>query len=376
MLTTLSLNEQSRYRRHIALPQIGTVGQEKLKSSSVLVVGLGGLGSPAALYLAAAGIGRLGLVDFDQVEMSNLQRQVLYTLADVGEPKLESAARRLQALNPHTEITSHPARFDLDNALDLIRGYDVVLDGTDAFSARYLVSDACVAAGIPDVFASLNRFEGQISVLAARDGPCYRCIFEEPPPPELVPSCADGGVLGVLPGLLGTLQATEAIKLLLGIGKPLVGRLLIVDALGMNFRSLGVPRNPDCSVCSQRPARPPQPRSPCSPPMATIPEISVRDYHAMRERGESPFLLDVRRPDEYEIANLGGSLIPLDELPERLGELESHRQDGVVVVHCRSGTRSSRAVELLRQHGFTNAVNLQGGILAWSDEVDPSVPKY
>jgi adenylyltransferase/sulfurtransferase len=345
----------------------------------VLVVGAGGLGAPAALYLTAAGVGKLGLVDFDRVELSNLQRQVLYGVSDVGHEKLEAARKRLNDLNPHTEVVTHPFRLGPDNALDLVRGYEVVIDGTDSFATRYLVNDACVRAGVHDVFASISRFEGQAAVLAAAGGPCYRCIFEAPPPPELVPACAEGGVLGVLPGLLGAIQATEALKLLLGIGEPLVGRLLSVDALTMQFRTFRVAQDPDCPACSPRALSAPlhRPIPICSPSdMASIPEISVRDFHRMRERGEAPFLLDVRRPDEYEIANLGGALIPIDELQERIHELEAHRGDETIVVHCRSGSRSARAVEFLRQRGFSNAVNLKGGILAWSDEVDPSVPKY
>jgi adenylyltransferase/sulfurtransferase len=379
MIEHLGPDELLRYSRHLALPEVGMGGQARLKGGSVLLVGAGGLGAPAALYLAAAGVGRLGLVDSDRVEASNLQRQVLYGDADVGHLKLEAAKKRLAELNPSTEVVTHPTRLGPENALDLVRGYEVVLDGTDSFATRYLVNDACVLAGVPDVFASISRFEGQASVLAAAGGPCYRCIFEAPPPPELVPSCAEGGVLGVLPGLLGIIQATEALKLLLGIGEPLIGRLLTVDALGMRFRTFRVEKNPDCPVCGRRApsATLDIPTITCSSsPMASVPEISVRDFHRMRERGEPPFLLDVRRPDEYVVANMGGALIPLDELPGRIGELESHRGDELIVVHCRSGSRSARAVELLRQHGFTNVANLKGGILAWSEEVDPSVPRY
>ena len=375
----LSFEEVVRYSRQITLPEVGLEGQRRLKSSSVLLVGAGGLGAPAALYLAAAGVGRIGLVDFDRVEPSNLHRQVLYDAGDVGAPKLEAAGRRLEALNPEVEVVAHATRLTAENALDLVRGYDVAVDGTDAFATRYVVNDACVLAGIPDVAASISRFEGQLSVYAAAGGPCYRCIFAEPPPPDQVPSCAEGGVLGVLPGLLGVLQATEALKLLLGIGEPLVGRLLIVDALGMRFRTLQFARDPNCPVCGAN-ATITAPRSTttaCVPPsMPSVPEITVRDYHRLRERGEAPFLLDVRRPEEYAIANLGGALIPLNELPDRIDELDAHRDDEMIVVYCRSGARSARAVEMLQQLGFSNAVNLKGGILAWSDEIDPSVQKY
>jgi adenylyltransferase/sulfurtransferase len=361
------------------LPEVGSEGQERLRAASVLLVGAGGLGAPAALYLAAAGVGRLGLVDPDRVEISNLHRQVLYGTSDERRPKVETAAERLRALNPEVEVIAYPFRFEADNALGLLSGYDLVLDGTDTFETRYLVNDASVLAGVPNVYASVSRFEGQASVFGAGGGPCYRCIFEAPPPPGLIPSCAEGGVLGVLPGLLGLVQATEALKLLLGIGEPLVGRLLLVDALEMRFRTLHVHKNPDCPVCGASPRITSLRAVPttCPPPsMATIPEITVRDLHRMREEGNPPFLLDVRGPDEHALANLGGALIPLQELPQRLAELEPHRDDPMLVVHCRSGSRSARAVELLRQHGYANAVNLKGGILAWSDEVDPTVPKY
>ena len=375
----LSDTASERYSRQMILPEIGREGQERLRTGSVLFVGAGGLGAPAALYLAAAGVGRIGLVDPDRVERSNLHRQVLYATHDEGRLKVEAAAERLGSLNPGVEFSLHPVRLEAENALDLMDGYDLVLDGTDTFATRYLVNDACVLAGIPNVHASVSRFEGQASVFAADSGPCYRCIFEAPPPPGLVPSCAEGGVIGVLPGLLGLIQATEALKLLLGVGEPLMGRLLLVDALGMQFRTLRVDKNPDCPVCGLNPRTTSlhSPRSTCSAPaMASVPEITVRDFHQMREEGNPPFLLDVRGPDEYAIAHLGGALIPLPELPERIGELDPHRGDPMIVVHCRSGARSARAVELLQQHGFENAVNLKGGILAWSDEVDPSVQKY
>lgn len=377
--STLSALEIARYGRQITLPQVGLEGQRRLKASSVLLVGAGGLGSPAALYLAAAGVGRLGLVDFDRVDESNLHRQVLYGDGDVGAAKLEAAQRRLQALNPGIEVVPHAVRVTEENARELVRDYHVVVDGTDSFETRYVVNDACVAEGVPDVSASISQFEGQVSVYASRGGPCYRCIFAEPPPPDAVPSCAEGGVLGVLPGLLGVIQATETLKLLLGIGEPLVGRLLIADVLGMRFRTLTFDRDPECPACgvNRQAGVPLLPKNHCTPPpMPNVPEITVRELHDLRQRSEAPFLLDVRRPDEYEIANLGGALIPLDELPGRLGELESHRNDELIVVHCRSGARSARAVGMLRQQGFENAVNLKGGILAWSDEIDPSIQKY
>ena len=361
----------ARYGRQVLLPEVGSDGQARLAASSVLVVGVGGLGTPAATYLAAAGVGRVGLVDPDHVDESNLHRQVLYTAGDVHEPKVDVAARRLEAQNPDVEVVRHPARLDAGNALDLVGAYDLVLDGTDTFATRYLVNDAAVLAGTPNVFASVSRFDGQASVFGAPGGPCYRCLFPTPPPAGLVPNCAEGGVLGVLPGLLGMVQATEALKVLLGIGDPLVGRLLLVDALGMAFRELRVDRDPACPVCGDHPSiSHPTPTK----PMASVPETSVRDLKARIDAGDRPFILDVREPDEYEGANIGGALIPLGELPERLDEIREH-QDEDVVVHCRSGGRSAKAVEYLREHGFSNAVNLKGGLHAWSDEVDPSLPK-
>ena len=361
----------NRYQRQVLLPEVGRGGQDRLARSSVLIVGVGGLGTPAATYLVAAGVGRVGLVDFDRVEETNLHRQVLYTTDDVGESKVDVAARRLAALNPEVDVVRHPARLGADNALDLVGAYDLVLDGTDTFATRYLVNDASVLTGTPNVFASVSRFDGQASVFGAPGGPCYRCLFPAPPPAGLVPSCAEGGVLGVLPGLLGTLQATEALKLLLGIGAPLVGRLLLVDALGTQFRELSVDRDPACPVCGDHPVIPhPAP----SPAMASVPEITVRDLKDRIDAGDRPFILDVRETDEYEGANIGGALIPLGELPDRVDEIREHQNDDVVV-HCRSGGRSAKAVEYLRENGFANAVNLKGGIHAWSDEIDPSLPK-
>ena len=386
----LSPEELQRYGRHLALPDVGRAGQERLKASSVLVVGAGGLGSPLAMYLAAAGVGRLGLVDFDRVEASNLQRQVLYGQPDVGRPKLDAAEERLQAINPHVEVERYDTRLTSDNAFAVIEdGHDLVADGTDNFPTRYLVNDACVMAGVPNVYASIFRFEGQVSIFATEDGPCYRCTYPEPPPPDAVPSCAEGGVLGVLPGLVGSMQASEAIKVLLGIGEPLVGRLLLIDALGAGFRTLTLSQNPDCPVCGAAPTvtelidyeafcgLPSSSNDPQNNQMSDpnqVPEINVQDYAARHKGENAPFLLDVRKPREYEITNLGGTLIPLDELPDRLDELEAHRNEEIVV-HCRTGGRSAKATALLRQQGF-DAKNLRGGVHAWSDEVDPDVPKY
>ncbi len=370
--------DYARYARQITLPEVGLEGQARLAAASVLIVGAGGLGSPLSLYLAAAGVGRIGVIDGDRVESSNLHRQVLYTTADEGESKAEAAARHLQALNPQVVIEPMAQRLTAENALEIISRYSVVADGTDSFATRYLVNDACVAADVPNVFASVNRFDGQASVFATPDGPCYRCLFESPPPPGTVPSCAEGGVLGVLPGLMGLIQATEVLKLLLGIGDGLIGRLLLVDALAMEFRTLQLERNPECPACGARRlgslATFRSDYAEYCAPMA-VPEISVRDLNERREQGNAPFVLDVRQPEEYEAANIGGALIPLGDLPDRIGELEPHRNDDMIVVHCRSGARSARAVEYLQQQGYTNAVNLHGGIHAWSDEVDPTLPK-
>jgi adenylyltransferase/sulfurtransferase len=389
----LSPDELQRYSRHLTLPEFGREGQENLKSASVLLVGAGGLGSPAATYLAAAGVGRIGLVDFDEVEASNLQRQILYGTRDVGRPKLEAASERLEDLNPHVDIETHEVRLTSDNALDIIDDYDVVADGTDNFPTRYLVNDACVMTGTPNVYASIFRFEGQVSVFATEDGPCYRCLYEEPPPPGLVPSCAEGGVLGILPGLIGTLQATEVIKLLTGMGAPLIGRLLMVETLEMNFRTVNVPKNPDCPVCGEDPTVTelidyeafcgiPQDNDSSSNgtaetdvPDDAYAEVSVHDLKARRDAGDAPFLLDVREPYEADIASIDADqLIPVDELEDRLDELEAEPGDEIVV-HCRSGGRSSKATKLLREKGY-DASNLAGGVLAWSDEIDPDLPKY
>ena len=382
---SLSSAEIRRYSRHLTLPEFGMEGQRKLKASSVLLVGAGGLGSPLALYLAAAGVGRIGIIDFDVVDETNLQRQVLHGTSDVGRKKLDSARDRIEDMNPFVDVVTHDATLTSDNALEILADYDVVADGTDNFPTRYLVNDACVMLGIPNVYASIFRFEGQVSVFGTENGPCYRCVYEQPPPPGLVPSCAEGGVLGVLPGLVGTLQATEVIKVLTGIGEPLVGRLLIVDALDMKFRTLKIRRNPDCPVCGDHPTQTEliDYQEFCGIPssdsvqeeVSRSPEISVREFKEKLDRGEQPFVLDVRQPHEAEICSLGGTLIPVNELESRLDEIEEHR-DEEIVVYCRSGARSGRAVDMMRGYGFSKAVNLEGGVLAWSDEIDPSMPKY
>ena len=370
-MTTLSPAELRRYARQTLLPGFGAEGQQRLKEASVLIVGLGGLGSPVALYLAAAGVGHLRLVDPDVVTLSNLHRQVLYTTPDVKRPKHQAARDHLLRVNPEIEIEASAERLDASNADALVAAADVVADGTDTFATRYLVNDASVRARTPNAFASIRQFDGQASVFGVAGGPCYRCLFPEPPPAGTVPSCADGGVLGVLPGLLGLFQATEVLKLLAGIGEPLIGRLLVVDALGARTREVQVAQDPACPVCGTAPSHP----SPVLPPMASVPELSVHDFKALRDSETPPFVLDVRQPNEYEAANIGGALIPLSELPDRIGELDSHRDDDVLVVHCRSGARSAQAVGLLQAAGFTNATNLTGGIHAWSDEIDSSVPK-
>jgi molybdopterin/thiamine biosynthesis adenylyltransferase/rhodanese-related sulfurtransferase len=375
-------DEALRYGRQTLLPEIGMDGQNRLREASVLVVGVGGLGTPVATYLAAAGVGRIGLVDDDTVDVSNLHRQPLYTAADVGRLKVEVAAERLALLNPYVRVETHPVRLDAGNAERLVGRYDVVADGTDTFGTRYLVNDACVRTGRPNAFASVSQFAGQAAVFGGRlhdggQGPCYRCLFPDPPSPGTVPSCAEGGVLGVLPGLLGTIQATEVLKLILGVGDPLVGRLLLVDALSMAVRTLRIDRDRECPVCGDHAVFPPltDTAAACGPAMSAVPEITVTDLKARIDAGARPFVLDVRQPEEYEAANIDGALIPLGELPDRIGELESHREDDLLVVHCRSGSRSARAVEFLQSQGFENAVNLTGGIHAWSDQIDPSLPK-
>lgn len=382
----LTREELLRYQRHLNLPEVGVEGQKRLKASSALLIGAGGLGSPLALYLTAAGVGRIGIVDFDYVDESNLQRQILHGTSDVGRPKLESARDRLRDINPGVRLDLHEMRLTSENALDLFREYDVVADGTDNFPTRYLVNDACVITGTPNAYASIYQFEGQASVFGYEDGPCYRCLYPEPPPPGLVPSCAEGGVLGILPGLMGTIQATEVIKVLLGIGDPLVGRLLLFDALDMSFRTLKVRRNPDCPVCGDHPTVtelidyeqfcgiPGQPVHVSEE--QGVPEVSVWDLKSRRDSGSAPFVLDVRKPFEDDIATMGADqLIQLDELPNRLDDLLVGPDDEIVV-HCRSGVRSAKAVEILKAAGYRRAYNLAGGILAWSREIDPTVPQY
>jgi adenylyltransferase/sulfurtransferase len=355
-------------------------GQRRLKRSSVLLVGAGGLGSPAALYLGAAGVGRIGIVDFDVVDESNLQRQVLHDTSFVGRPKIESATSRLRALNPHVEVEPHPAALTRENALDILRAYDVVVDGTDNFETRYLTNDACHFLGKPNVYGSIFRFEGQASVFWTERGPCYRCLYPEPPPPGLVPSCAEGGVLGILPGVVGGIQATEALKILLGIGEPLVGRLLLYDALAMSFEELRLRKDPGCPLCGDAPtirelqdypAFCGNARGQAGEP---IDEIAAVELRRRLDSGEDLRVLDVREPHEWAIARIEGArLVPLGTLSERLGELDPA---ATWVVHCRSGVRSAKAIAQLRKAGFPRLLNLRGGILAWSREVDPSVPQY
>jgi sulfur-carrier protein adenylyltransferase/sulfurtransferase len=378
----LSKEEIQRYSRHLIMPEVGMEGQLKLKRARVLTIGTGGLGAPLGLYLAAAGVGHLGLVDFDVVDNSNLQRQVTFTTQDVGKPKSAAAKARLSALNPSIEITAYETRLTSDNALDLFRDYDIIVDGTDNFPTRFLVNDACVLLGKPNVYGSIFRFEGQATVFGYPGGPCYRCLYPEPPPPGLVPSCAEGGVLGVLPGIVGSIQAMETIKLILGTGEPLVGRLLLFDALAMRFRELKLKRNPECPVCGDHRTINKLIdyeefcgiRGEEAPAMTDgIAEITPRELKMRQDRGDKLFVLDVREPHEYQICNLNGKLIPLGELPKRVNELDSSVE---MVVHCRSGKRSADAIHFLQTAGFKKLLNLKGGILAWSDEVDPRVPKY
>lgn len=373
----LSPEEMKRYSRHIILPEVGVAGQEKLKAGSVLLIGAGGLGSPLALYLAAAGVGRLGLSDFDVVDHSNLQRQVIHGTENVGEKKTTSAKKRIGSINPNTKVEIHEGEFASKNAMAIARNYDIIIDGTDNFPTRYLANDVSVLLKKPNVYGSIFRFEGQASVFdPTKGGPCYRCLYPEPPPPGMVPSCAEGGVLGILPGIIGLVQATEAIKILLGQGDLLIGRLLLFDALGMKFRELKLRRNPQCPLCGDHP---------------TIhelidyqnfcgigkeeeqPEMTVGELKEKLDKGEKPFILDVREQFEYDICNLGGTLIPLAQIPNRFGELDPNQE---IVVHCKMGGRSAKAVAFLREHGFKNAKNLDGGIIAWAKEIDPEMPQY
>jgi len=379
-LPHLTAAELRRYSRHLIMPEVGTAGQRRLKASRVLMIGTGGLGSPIGLYLAAAGVGKLGLVDFDSVDESNLHRQVLFSETDVGRPKTVAAAERLHGINPFIDIVSHEVRLDSSNALELFAGYDLVVDGTDNFPTRYLVNDACVLSGKPNVYGSIFRFEGQVSVFWGAEGPCYRCLFPEPPPPGLVPSCAEGGVLGVLPGIVGALQANEVIKLLVGTGEPLIGRLLLFDALRMRFRELKLQKDPHCPVCSAEPTQTELIDYQQFCGVGEEPElggegweIEVEELAEMRAEGRDVTLLDVRTPEEYEIAHLDDTrLIPLHELADRLGELDTTER---FVVLCHYGPRSLRATQMLRDMGY-EAVNLAGGLDAWSERIDPTVPRY
>ncbi|HEY7331077.1 MAG TPA: molybdopterin-synthase adenylyltransferase MoeB [Gemmataceae bacterium] len=381
---TLSPEEAARYSRHLIMPEVGMEGQKRLKAASVLLIGAGGLGSPLGLYLAAAGIGRIGLVDFDVVDFSNLQRQVLHGTPDVGRPKLHSARDRLQAINPEVQLDLYEARLTSGNALSIFQPYDIVIDGTDNFPTRYLVNDACVLLKKPNVYGSIFRFDGQASVFYPGRGPCYRCLYPEPPPPGEVPSCAEGGVLGILPGLIGCIQATEAVKLLLGQGSPLIGRLLLYDALQMSFREFKVRRNPKCPVCGDQPTVTKlidydqfcglRGQETPAPVAADSDAITVEELKQRLDKGENVFILDVRNPEEIQISRLAGStVIPLPQLPQRFGELDRDRE---IIVHCKSGMRSQKAIQFLRQQGFTRLKNLTGGILAWADRIDKTMLRY
>jgi sulfur-carrier protein adenylyltransferase/sulfurtransferase len=380
-----SNDEIARYSRHLIMPEVTLEGQKKLKAAAVLCIGTGGLGSPIALYLAAAGIGRIGLVDPDVVDFSNLQRQILHGTDDVGRKKLNSAKDRIKAINPNVQVDLHDCLFRSDNAMELVRDYDVVIDGTDNFPTRYLSNDVCVLTKKPNIYGSIFRFDGQATVFAPHlGGPCYRCMFPEPPPPGMVPSCAEGGVLGVLPGIIGVLQAIEAVKLILGIGDPLIGRLISFDALKMRFREFKVRRDPNCPICGKNPSIHelidyeqfcglPQADAEAKKELA-VPAISVLDLKAKFDRKEPFVLVDVREPFEYEICHIPGSrLIPLGELPGRLSELDSADE---IVLQCKGGTRSARALHVLAEAGFRKLYNLEGGIMEWAERVDPSMPKY
>ncbi|HYQ87524.1 MAG TPA: molybdopterin-synthase adenylyltransferase MoeB [Bacteroidota bacterium] len=373
----LSDKEMLRYSRHLIMPEIGIEGQQKLKAARVLIIGAGGLGSPLGLYLAAAGVGTIGVVDFDVVDATNLHRQVLFSERDIGRSKLESAKERLQGVNPHISIELHETRLTSENALEILRDYDIIADGTDNFPTRYLVNDACVLLGKPNVYASIFRFEGQLSVFDAKKGPCYRCLFPAPPPPGLVPSCAEAGVLGVLPGIIGSLQALEVIKLIVGKGEPLVGRLVLFDALKVSFRQLTLRKNRECPICGEHPTidRLIDYEQFCGSPADTPQgvEITPEALKARLDGGEDIFILDVREPHEYQLANLGGRLIPLSALPGRLTELDATRE---IIVHCKLGGRSAKAVDLLRKAGFSNVKNLSGGIDAWAQRIDRTMRRY
>ena len=380
-----SNDEIARYSRHLIMPEVTLEGQKRIKAASVLCIGTGGLGSPIGLYLAAAGIGRMGLVDFDVVDFSNLQRQILHGTDDVGRKKLNSAKDRIKAVNPNVQVDLHDCMFRSENAMKIVQDYDIVIDGTDNFPTRYLSNDVCVLAKKPNIYGSIFRFDGQCTVFAPHlGGPCYRCMFPEPPPPGMVPSCAEGGVLGVLPGIIGVLQAIEAIKLIIGIGDSLIGRLVSFDALKLRFREFKIRRDPNCPICGESPTIHelidydqfcgiPEADAEAAKEM-DVPTITASELRAKLDRKEKFVLLDVREPFEYDICNIPGSkLIPLGELPARLSELDSADD---IVLHCKSGSRSARALKVLQEAGFRKVNNLGGGITAWSEEVDPSVPKY
>ena len=371
-----SADELVRYQRHFALSEVGVKGQIRLKNASVLIVGAGGLGSPLALHLASAGVGRLGLVDFDVVEASNLHRQPLHGTSDIGRKKTDSALDTLQEINPHITIEAHDSRFQEDNAVKLVSQYDIIADGTDNFQTRYLINDTCCKVGRPNVYGSVFRFEGQVSVLAHPSGPCYRCLFPVPPHPSLIPSCAEGGVLGVLPGIIGSLQANEVIKLILNIGDSLVGRMLIFDALASRFLFHTVPRAPECVTCSSLPTTITSSYPMCPSPKDEVPEMTVGELQALRQQANAPFLLDIRNEFEQSIADIGSDqLIPLQELPARLGEIRAEPSE-VVVAFCRTGVRSAEAVRILQNAGFARAMSLKGGTCEWSREIDPTVSIY
>jgi adenylyltransferase/sulfurtransferase len=380
--TGLTNEEILRYSRHLIMPEVGMEGQLKLKAAKVLLIGTGGLGAPLGLYLTAAGVGHIGLVDFDVVDFTNLQRQITFGTSDVGKPKTEAASARLSNLNPDIQIATYETKLTSENALEILKDYDIIVDGTDNFPTRYLVNDACILLGKPNVYGSIFRFEGQVTVFGMPAGPCYRCLYPEPPPPGLVPSCAEGGVLGVLPGIVGSLQALETIKLIIGRGESLAGRLVLFEALSFKFRELKLRKNSHCPMCGAhrkihqlidynefcgiRGEEEPETD-------LHVPEITARDLKERLDKGDDVFILDVREPHEYQICNLKGHLMPLGELPRRVHELDSARQ---IVVHCKTGKRSARAVDFLRQAGFRKVYNLHGGILSWSTEVDNSVPRY
>ena len=381
-LPTLNNDEIHRYSRHLILPDVGMTGQRKLKNSRVLLIGAGGLGSPAALYLSAAGVGTLGLVDFDVVDVTNLQRQIIHGTRDVGRPKIESARDRIADINPHVHVEAFETPFTSENALEIAKDFDVIVDGTDNFATRYLTNDTAVLLNKPNVYGSIYRFDGQSSVFATENGPCYRCLFREPPPPGLVPSCAEGGVLGVLPGLIGTIQATETIKLLLGIGDNLIGRLLLVDTLAMQFRTVKVRKDPTCPACGTREIQElidyqefcgiPQAAAADEP--AELRDITPRELHERLQRGDDIDLVDVREPFEWEIGRIDGArLVPLGTVKDELHTFDKNRE---IALYCKGGVRSQKAAATLLDAGFTRVLNMAGGILRWSDDVDPTVPKY